>query len=186
MKLKGEKMADELVSQQYEDLASSDSATQMRIAVGFKLLNVSLYGTLESHADDSKELLIMPSMNYDAEPFTLVELVDGLNSFLKGITGQEWFTKDGILNSLKKFLNETNLDSLKISIQQVFLHVKKPKSGESTTEYAFSLKISKDSNAAPKDFTFASIDSLAFGIWNTNNVRILSNMDLLSIKQLLE
>ena len=41
MKLKGEKMADELVSQQYEDLAASDSATQMRITVGFKLLNVS-------------------------------------------------------------------------------------------------------------------------------------------------
>lgn len=180
-------MADELVSQQYEDLADDAASTQMSIAVGFKLLNVSLCGTLESHADDSKELLIMPSMNYNTEPFTLVDLVDGFNSFLKGITGTEnWFTADGILNSLKRFLNEINLDALSISIQQVFLHVKKPKNGESTTEYAFSLKISKDSNATPKEFTFASIDSLTFGIWNTDNVRILSNMGLLSIAQLLE
>ncbi len=180
-------MADELVSQQCEYLTDSAATTQMSIAVGFKLLNVSLCGTLESHADDSKELLIMPSMNYNAEPFTLVELVNGFNSFLKGITGIEnWFTKDDIVNSLKKLLNDTGLDALKISIQQVFLHVKKPKIGESTTEYAFSLKISKDSTATPKDFTFASIDSLTFGIWNTDNVRVLSNMGLLSIAQLLE
>lgn len=179
-------MADELVSQQYEYLADSNSTTQIRLTVGFKLLNVSLCGTLESHADDSKELLIMPSMNYDAEPFTLADLVNGFNSFMKGIIGKELFTKDSIADGLKKFLNETNLDTLSISIQQVFLHVTKPKSGESTTEYAFSFKISKDSTATPKDFTFASIDSLAFGIWNTNNIRILSNMGLLSIKQLLE
>lgn len=180
-------MADELISQQYEYLADSAATTQMSIAVGFKLLNVSLCGTLESHADESKELLIMPSMNYNAEPFTLVELVDGFNSFLKGITGTEnWFTADDIVNNLKKFLNETNLNTLKISIQQVFLHVKKPKSGESTTEYAFSLKISKDSNVTPKDFTFASIESLAFGIWNTDNEYVLSRMGLQSIAQQLK
>lgn len=179
-------MADELVSQQHEYLADSAATTQMSIAVGFKLLNVSLCGTLESHADESKELLIMPSMNYNAEPFTLTDLVNGFNSFMKGITGKDWFTADDIFNSLKKLLNDTGLDALKISIQQVFLHVTKPKSGESTTEYAFSLKISKDSTATPKDFTFASIDSLTFGIWNTNNVRVLSNMGLLSIAQLLE
>lgn len=178
-------MTDELLSKQNGECLDSITPMQMSIAVGFKLLNVPLYGTLESHADGTKELLIMPSMNYSEQPFTLIELIEGLNTFLKNITGgsSNWFTADNILRSLENFLEGINADSLSISIKQVFLHVTKPKSGNTLTEYAFSLKITNSANATPKDFTFASIDSLSFGIWNTDNNRVLSNMGLMPISQ---
>lgn len=158
-------------------------AVQTCVAVGFKLLNTSLVGTYESHEDGSKELLIQPSVNYVAEPFGIADLIGGINDFFKGVCGKEQLQEDYFKAGLEQFLKDLNLDSIGISLQQVFVHVTKPKSGDAKVEYAFSLKLENVGSAAPKDFTFASLDSIAFGIWNTDNKRILAGMGLLSIAE---
>ena len=68
-----------------------------------------------------------------------------------------------------------------IAIRQVFLHLKKTTKGKLQFEYAFSISITMSEDIDLTDFTLASLQSLSFGIWNTDNKRILSNMGLLSI-----
>lgn len=175
------------IQQQVRQEAGQPTAPQMRVNVGFKLLNVELTGIMERHADESLEFLVEPSASYIASPFTLVDLVNGLNSFFWEIAGEGSFSLsvDQVFASLQNFLENIHLDQLSISIHQVFFHITKPKSGNVILEYAFSLKLANSADIQPKEFTLATIEGIAFGIWNTDNKKILSRMGLLSVADLL-
>lgn len=159
--------------------------TQISLAVVFELLNTALSATLECHADGSKELLIQPQYQYEAKPFTLVDLLKGINEMFKNLAGDGalQLSCDEVFSQLENFMKGLSLDTLEIEILQVFLHVTKPAKGDTELEYAFSMKISSAGEATPKDFTFAALDSISFGIWNTDNKKILRNMGLLSIAE---
>lgn len=164
---------------------NATTPTQICLAVEFELLNTALSATLECHADGSKELLIRPQYQYQAKAFTLVDLLKGINEMFKNLAGDSalQLNCDEVFAQLENFMKGLSLDTLKIEILQVFLHVTKPAKGDTTLEYAFSMKISSAGEATPKDFTFASLDSISFGIWNTDNKKILRNMGLLSIAE---
>lgn len=170
-----------------QQTAQQVTQLQMRVNVGFRLLNVELVGVMERHADESVEFLVEPAVNYSAEPFTLADLVNGLNAFFRGLAGEGSFSLsvDEVFANLQDFLENISLDRLSIAIHQVFFHVTKPKNGKTVLEYAFSLKLANATDVTPKEFTLASIDSVAFGIWNTDNKKILSRMGLLSVADLL-
>lgn len=159
--------------------------TQICVSVNFELLGTELSATLECHADGSRELLICPQYRHQTKPFTLVDLLKGINEMFKDLAGDDapQISCDEVLERLENYMKGLSLDTLKLEILQVFLHVTKPVKGKTELEYAFSIKISSAGEAVPKDFTFASLDSVSFGIWNTDNKKILENMGLLSIAE---
>lgn len=158
------------------------TSTHINVGVNFALLNTYLMAVLEKD-ENGVELLVKPQVQYKSQPFTLTELIDGINELFKGLTGGSEFnlSAETIFNQIKQFLKGSGLDTMTIAIRQVFLHLKKPAKGKLQFEYAFSISITMSEDIDLTDFTLASLQSLSFGIWNTDNKRILSNMGLLSI-----
>ena len=158
------------------------TSTHINVGVNFALLNTYLMAVLEKD-ENGVELLVKPQVQYKSQHFTLTELIDGINELFKGLTGGSEFnlSAETIFNQIKQFLKGSGLDTMTIAIRQVFLHLKKPAKGKLQFEYAFSISITMSEDIDLTDFTLASLQSLSFGIWNTDNKRILSNMGLLSI-----
>lgn len=174
-----------------KDLNASTS-THINVGVNFALLNTYLMGILEKD-ENGVELLVKPQVQYKSRPFKLDALISGINELFNKLTDSHNFdlSSKTISEQLKKFLKGTGLDTMTISIQQVFLHLTKPPKtkdkgndkGELQFEYAFSISITMSEDIGLQDFTLASLQSLSFGIWNTDNKKILSNMGLLSIAE---
>ena len=179
-------MQTEAVCTEYPAQARSDGKTaHISFEVDFELLCTALSATLECHADGGKELLICPQYQLEAKPFTLAVLLGGINEMFKNLAGEDalQLNVESVFGQLREYMNDLSLDTLRISIVQVFLHITKPAVGKTELEYAFSLKITSTDSTVPKDFTFASLNSVSFGIWNTENRRILGDMGLLSIAE---
>lgn len=166
-----------------KDLKATTSP-HINVGVNFTLLNTHLMGILEKD-ENGVELLVKPQVQYKSQPFTLTELIDGINKLFKGLTGDREFnlSAETILNQIKQFLKGSGLDTMTIAIRQVFLHLTKSAKGKLQFEYAFSISITMSEDINLTDFTLASLQSLSFGIWNTDNKKILSNMGLLSIAE---
>lgn len=157
---------------------------QLSLAADVVILNTPLTAMIEKHADSSMELLIMPQYQLKAEQFTLADFINGINDAIKGIAGSDMFKldTDAIKDKLSGFLD--SVDGISVMLQQVFLHVRFGGDSNSDTslEYAFSIKITSKTPET-KGFTFAEIQSISFGIWNTTRESILSMMGLTSISE---
>lgn len=178
-------VTDESKADAIMEIGNDTTPTQICVSVDFELLDIKLSATLECHADGSVELLICPQYRHQTKPLTLVDLLKGINEMFRDLAGDDapQISCDEVLEQLENYMKGLSLDTLKLEILQVFLHVTKPAKGHTKLEYAFSIKISSAGEAVPKDFTFASLDSVSFGIWNTDNKKILGNMGLLSIAE---
>lgn len=175
------KNKDEMTMETGNDTAPAQAC----LAVVFELLDTTLSATLECHADGGRELLILPQHQSQTKPFTLADSLQGINGMFKDLAGDDalQLSCDEVFRQLENFMEGLSLDTLKVAILQVFLHITKPAEGDTELEYAFSMNISSAGEAAPKDFTFAALDSISFGIWNTDKQKILKDMGLLSIAE---
>lgn len=167
------------------ETGNGTAPAQLNLSVMFELLDTVFSATLESHADKSKEVLILPQRQQQTKPFSLEDSLQGINKMFKDLAGDDalQLSCDEVFSQLENFMEGLSLDTLKVEILQVFLHITKPAEGGTELEYAFSMKISYAGEAVPKDFTFAALDSISFGIWNTDNQKILKDMGLLSIAE---
>ena len=159
---------------------------QLSLEMDVVILNALLTAMIEKHTDGSMELLIMPQCQTNADQFTLADLISGINDAFKNITGSDVFSldTDAVKDKLSGFLE--SIEGISVALQQVFLHVRFGSGDNSDIylEYAFSIKITSKVPET-KGFTFAEIQSVSFGLWNTSRESILSKMGLKSISEML-
>ena len=80
------------------------TSTHINVGVNFALLNTYLMAVLEKD-ENGVELLVKPQVQYKSQPFTLTELIDGINELFKGLTGGSEFnlSAETIFNQIKQF-----------------------------------------------------------------------------------
>ncbi len=158
--------------------------TKMNISVEFTLLSAVLEGAAEKN-EKGIEFLVMPQQKDDTEQFSLNGIVDEINDFFKKITESDEFKLDTheILEKIKEIIKEVALEVTKFKIKQVFVHFTKPKDGKIQLEYAFSIGIDITKEMLKSDSSFGGLRSVTFGIWNTDNKKVLSKMGLLDISE---
>ena len=162
----------------------SVSPARMNISVEFSLLSTQLSGVIEKN-ESSVEFLVMPQQNGGSDNLLLSSMVDGINElFLKMTESDEYkLNAMDIFEKIKEFVSGIVFNSLKVSIKQVFLHLIKPKEGKVQLEYAFSIEIDLSDEKKPADTSYAKLESIIFGIWNTDNKKIIDKMGLLDISE---
>lgn len=158
------------------------SPARMNVSVEFSLLSAQLSGVIEKN-DSDVEFLVMPQQNGGSDNLLLSSMVDGINELFVKMTDSDEFKLDAmeIFEKIKEFVSEIVFNALKVSIKQVFLHLLKPKEGKVQLEYAFSVEIYLTDEKKPADTSYAKLESITFGIWNTNNKKIIEKMGLLDI-----
>lgn len=163
------------------------SETHMNVTVDFSLLSAELTGVAEKN-ENGIEFLVIPKPNTASDSLPLDSMVDGINDFFMKITESNEFklSAAGILEKIKGIVDEIALAALKFSIKQVFIHFIKPKDGKVRLEYAFSIGIDLSGEKAKKDIPYAELRSMTFGIWNTDNKKVIAKMGLLDISEQLE
>ncbi len=166
-----------------EDLKAAGE-TKMNVSVEFSLLSAVLEGAVEKN-EKGIEFLVMPQQKNGTDEISLNGIVDGINGFFKEITDSDEFKLDAdkILEKLKEIIKNVALEITKFTIKQVFIHFSKPKDGEIQLEYAFSIGIDFTKEMLKPDLSFGVLRSLTFGIWNTDNQKVLSKMGLLNISE---
>lgn len=153
---------------------------QLNATVEVELLGRGLTAVMEKDGDTLR-FLILPTPGDPLNPFTLVQLIEGVNSLLKPFTGKD--TTIDAADMLEKIKPYFDLGALNIFLDQIFLYYKK-EGGPSTVEYAFSIRLEK----APSEvggFELGKLNSLAFSLWNTNRPKILGEMHFGSCEALL-
>lgn len=161
--------------------------TKMNITVEFTLLSAVLEGAAERN-EKGVEFLVMPQQKNGTDQFSLNGIVDEINDFFKKITESDEFRLDAheILEKIKEIIKEVALEVTKFTIKQVFIHLTKSKDGKIKLEYAFSIGINLTNEALKSNVSFGEVRSMTFGIWNTDNKKVISKMGLLNISEQLE
>lgn len=158
--------------------------THMNITVDFSLLSAELTGAAEKN-ENGIEFLVMPQSNTASDLLPLDGMVNGINDFFMKITESDEFKLDAadILEKIKEIVGEIALAVLKFSIKQIFIHFIKSKNGKVRLEYAFSIGIDLSDEKAKKDIPYTQLRSMTFGIWNTDNKKVIEKMGLLDISE---
>lgn len=158
--------------------------THMNITVDFSLLSAELTGAAEKN-ENGIEFLVMPQSNTASDLLPLDGMVNGINDFFMKITESDEFKLDAsdILEKIKEIVGEIALAVLKFSIKQIFIHFIKSKNGKVRFEYAFSIGIDLSDEKAKKDIPYTQLRSMTFGIWNTDNKKVIEKMGLLDISE---
>jgi len=164
------------------------TSTHMNVTAQFRLLSIQLSGALEKN-EKGIDFLIMPQQNNESEALSLDSAVDGINGFFETLTGNGDTKLDAqdIFEKIKEFISGVVKEDLKVSIKQVFVHFIKTKNGEVKLEYAFSIGVEiASSEKTLNDISLAQLESVTFGIWNTDNKKIIAQMGLMDISEQLE
>ncbi len=168
---------------QREDPGEITSA-HLNVSVEFSLLGAALAGAVEKN-ERGVEFLVMPQPKDASEAFSLEGMADGINDFFRKLTECEDFKLDprDIFKKLKEVISDLIYEALRVRIKQVFVHLIKPKDGKLQMEYAFSIGINLTKDMMLSDSKYAELQSLTFGVWNTENKKVLSKMGLLNISE---
>ncbi len=168
---------------QRENLGEVNS-THLNVSVEFSLLGTAVAGATEKN-ENGIEFLVMPQPKDASEAYPLEGMVGELNDFFKRLTECEDFKLDphDIFQKLKEVISDLIFEALKVQIKQVFVHLIKPKDGKTQMEYAFSIGINLTKDMMLSNSKYAKLQSLTFGIWNTENEKVLSQMGLLNISK---
>ncbi len=160
------------------------TSTHLNVSVEFSLLSAALAGAVEKN-EKGVEFLVMPQQRDASEIYPLDGMVDGINDFFRKLTECEDFKLDpqDIFKKLKEVISDLIFEALRVKIKQVFVHLIKPKDGKIQMEYAFSVGINLTKDMMLSDSKYAELQSLTFGIWNTENKKVLSKMGLLNISE---
>lgn len=160
---------------------------QMNFTVDFSLLTADLTGAVEKN-QNGVEFLVMPQQSTASEPLPAETAINEINGFFKEITESDEFKLEpaDILDKIKDIVGDIALAAVKFSIKQVFFHFIKPKEGGKVRlEYALSVGIDFGGKQLT-DSSYAEVQSMTFGIWNTENKKIIDKMGLLNISDQLE
>lgn len=163
-------------------MINNDSSICFKCTIGFTLLNVDLVGSYE-RKNDGYIIIIEPTPNYQTDGFTLKEMVEGINDFVKKIFGSGGLglDLDIVTNTLSNYTDSFS-DRVLVQIKKVYLHIEKtPKTN--VFEYAFTIKIS-DTKVKVKEFNVVELNSLEFAIWNTKNQQAINSMGLYDLTRI--
>lgn len=158
--------------------------TKINVSVEFTLLSAVLAGAVEKN-EKGIEFLVMPQQNNSTDKLPLDSVVDGINNFFNKMTGSDEFDLDihVIIEKLKAIIKDVMLEAMKFKIKQAFVHLIKPADGKIQFEYAFSIGMDLEKDMIESDSDYNGLRSVTFGIWNTDNKKVLSKMDLLNISE---
>lgn len=163
------------------------AGVHINLSMDFTLLGLPLGGAAEKKGD-GVELLVMPGQTGSGEPCSLDDMTDGINELFEQITNGSSFniTPEEITAKLARFLKNEVLDNVRFSVKQVFIHLIKPKESKIQFEYAFSIGADVKDNTPLSDFPGVKLQSITFGIWNTDNKKIIDKMGLIDISRQLD
>lgn len=127
----------------------------------------------------------MPQQSESSDTHPLNSMVDGINELFVKMTesGEFKLNAADIFEKLKELVKDIVLEDIKVSIKQAFIHLVKPKEGKAQLEYAFSIGIDLSDEKKPADASCTKLRLMTFGIWNTDNKKIIDKMGLLDITE---
>ncbi|SDH59077.1 hypothetical protein SAMN05421827_13031 [Pedobacter terrae] len=155
----------------------------LQLGVQFQLLKtklVAIYEKAGEKAGDKSSFLLAPTNPDEVGSATLGEMVKDLTEAF----GSEVNTDD-IKNNLKSLNSgekpnaKFDVEKLIFSLKTAYIYVK----GD-VKEYAFAIEV--DCGGAVPDLGFIKIEKLAFKIWNTKRNKILQQLNLDTIDNLVE
>lgn len=170
----------------HEMSANDVTATRMNTTMEFTLLSAQLTGAAEKN-ENGVEFLVMPEeQNSETDELPFENFVDEINGLFGKMTSNDDYKLDAssIFEKIKEFISGITLSALKVRIKQVFIHLVKPKDGKAWLEFAFSIGVDISENKT-SETTYVQLRSVTFGIWNTDNKKVIEKMGLLDIAQLL-
>lgn len=167
-----------------EEFSDVVSTPKMNITVDFSLLSAQLSGAVEKN-ENGIEFLVMPQQQTVLESILLTNAVDGINDFFKKLTESDEFKLNiqAIFDKIGELVSDIILENLKVSIKQVFIHFIKPKQEKPRLEYAFSIGVDITDKKMLVGISYVQLKALTFGIWNTDNKKIIEKMGLLDISE---
>ncbi len=157
------------------------SEMNLQLGVQFQLLKTDLVAIYEKNGTKSA-FLLSPTDIKERNAVSLADMVaDFTNAFGNQVNTNK--IKDG-LNSLNQGTNgdtnsNFNLQKLKFILKTAYIY-----KNENTTEYAFAIEV--DCGDAIPDLGFIKIEKLAFKIWNTEKNKILKDLELDTIENILK
>jgi hypothetical protein len=155
------------------------SDMSLQLGVQFQLLKTKLVAVYEKKGSESS-FLLMPTNLEEVGSATLGEMIQDLTDAFKDSVDTEKIKNDlQALSSESKPKAKFNVDSFKFSLKTAYIYVK----GD-IKEYAFAIEV--DLGAAIPDLGFVKIEKLAFKIWNTGRNKILQQLNLDTIENLVK
>lgn len=143
----------------------------MQLGVQFQLLKTSLIAVYEKQGTTNRFLL--SPMNI--EELTQVTLDDMLNDFKSAFATIDIEKIQSNIKSIKGI----KLDQLKFALRMAYIYI----DGD-IKEYAFAIEI--DCGDAVPDLGFLNVEKLSFAIWNTSRNKVLTQMHLDTIENLVK
>lgn len=171
---------------QNETSANDITATRVNTTVEFTLLSAQLTGAAEKN-ENGVEFLVMPEeQSSETDELPLESFVKEINGLFGEMTSNEDYKLDtsSVFEKIKEFISGITLSALKVRIKQVFIHLIKPEDGKAWLEFAFSIGVDI-SESKTSETAYVQLRSITFGIWNTDNKKVIEKMGLLDIAQLL-
>jgi len=150
----------------------------LQLGVQFQLLKTNLVAVYEKKGEESA-FLLAPTSPDEVGSATLGEMVQDLKDAFGSNVNTDKIKAD--LKALSKDEPESKfkLENLKFSLKTAYLYVK-----GNVKEYAFAIEV--DCGDAIPDLGFVKIEKLAFKIWNTERNKILQQLNLDTIENLVK
>lgn len=151
--------------------------TNVQLAASVEFLNTNLVGALQS-VDDNKIFLVKQLKEDKKE--TGIKLAS-LAKSLKDIVGG---TQISLPDEIKGVA-----DKYEIQLNQVYLKIEQPKTGDKSVEYALWISIATDEKGlnelkeANPIFKLVALKEISLKIWSTENQKILEEMSFVDIKK---
>lgn len=155
------------------------SEMNLQLGVQFQLLKTKLVAVYEKDNTVSSFLLV-PTNPDEVGSATLGEMIEDLTEAFGNEVDTDDIKKNlQALNSGKKPNTAFDVEKLIFSLKTAYIYVK----GD-VKEYAFAIEV--DCGNAIPDLGFVKIEKLAFKIWNTKRNKILQQLNLDTIENLVE
>jgi hypothetical protein len=179
-----------------EDTSNADTTNcSIQLGASITLLDRDMDIILNS-TDECTEFIMMPKKVEKGKGLTITDFVNGIDNFVKKFTSKAVVNPESITKALEKFIKP---DSVTINIEQAFIHVLKYKDKETpgttppktekdqrnTFEYAFKVSLNCTPTTAEENKLFA-FHSFSFAIWNTELPGVIDEMNLVTVKNLLD
>jgi hypothetical protein len=155
------------------------SDMSLQLGVQFQLLKTKLVAIYEK-AGEKSSFLLAPTNPDEVGSATLGEMVKDLTEAFGSEVNTDDIKKNlKALNSGEKPNAKFDVEKLKFSLKTAYIYVK----GD-VKEYAFAIEV--DCGDAVPDLGFVKIEKLAFKIWNTERNKILQQLNLDTIDNLVK
>ncbi|MEH3114794.1 hypothetical protein [Pedobacter terrae] len=151
----------------------------LQLGVQFQLLKTNLIAVYEKKGQASSFLLVPTNLD-EVGSATLGEMINDLKEAFKDSIDTGKIENDlKALSSDDKTKSKFKVENLKFSLKTAYIYVQ----GE-VKEYAFAIEV--DCGDAVPDLGFVKVEKLTFKIWNTDRNKILQQLNLDTIENLVK